>query len=38
VLENLEEKEGKQSGVSGGDSYYDIDINVEKLENDYDVE
>lgn len=34
VLEGFDEKESKSSG----DNYFDIEINVEKLENDYDVE
>ena len=35
VLEHFNDKEGKQAS---GDNYFDISINVEKLENDYDVE
>ena len=36
VLESLDSKEG--GGKSSGDNYFDIEINVEKLENDYDLE
>jgi hypothetical protein len=36
VLEGLD-KDSKNSQKSG-DSYFDININVEKLESDYDVE
>jgi hypothetical protein len=36
VLEGYDTKE--QSNKSSGDSYFDISINVDKLENDYDVE
>ena len=35
VLEGFDKKETK---TSSGDNYFDIEINVEKLENDYDVE
>jgi hypothetical protein len=35
VLENYKDKGGKSSS---GDNYFEIEINVEKLENDYDVE
>jgi hypothetical protein len=36
VLEAMDAKAG--STKSSGDNYFDIEINVEKLENDYDVE
>jgi hypothetical protein len=36
VLENYDSE--KKNKSSSGDNYFDIEINVEKLENDYDVE
>ena len=36
VLESLDSKES--GAKSSGDNYFDIEINVEKLENDYDLE
>jgi hypothetical protein len=36
VLERFDDKDS--SGSKSGDNYFDIEINVEKLENDYDVE
>jgi hypothetical protein len=35
VLENYKDEDGKSSS---GDNYFEIEITVEKLENDYDVE
>jgi hypothetical protein len=36
VLENYDSD--KKGGKNGGDNYFDISINVEKIEDDYDVE
>ena len=36
ILEGLDKKDGP--ATSSGDNYFDINISVEKLENDYDVE
>ena len=37
LVDTLTSSEGKSGGVSG-DNYFDIDINVDELANDYDVE
>jgi restriction endonuclease Mrr len=37
VLERFNDKDGSTTSKSG-DNYFDIEITVEKLENDYDVE
>ena len=36
ILEGIDTKDGSKK--STGDNYFDIEINVDKLENDYDVE
>ena len=36
ILDGIDKKDA--SGKSTGDNYFDIEINVDKLENDYDVE
>jgi hypothetical protein len=36
VLENYDQEKGTKT--AGGNNYFEIEINVDKLENDYDVE
>jgi hypothetical protein len=38
LVDILEGYDDKKSSGKSGDNYFDIEINVEKLENDYDVE
>jgi hypothetical protein len=38
LIDVLEGWDKKDSKTSGGDNYFDISINVEKIEDDYDVE
>lgn len=38
ILKNLLNQQGNYNNSEGGDNYYEIKINVERLENDYDVD
>jgi hypothetical protein len=38
LVDVLESFDPKEKGGSSGDNYFDIEINVEKIDNDYDVE